>query len=141
MKTKLLPISRMAHALALAGLFGFPSAASAIEYWLRAEPLTVSMPGGANVPMWGYANCTDSTFSSCTAATVPGPALTVPVGDASLTLHLKNDLSANTSIVIPGQITNMVPVKFTDSTGRERVRSFTHETLAGGGGGGYGWGQ
>jgi len=139
MKTKLLPISRMAHALALAGLFGFPSAASAIEYWLRAEPLTVSMPGGANVPMWGYANCTDSTFSSCTAATVPGPALTVPVGDASLTLHLKNDLSANTSIVIPGQITNMVPVKFTDSTGRERVRSFTHETLAGGGVGDYGW--
>jgi len=129
----------MAQALALAGLFGFPPAASAIDYWLRAEPLTVSMPGGINVPMWGYANCTDLTFSSCTTATVPGPALTVPVGDPLLTIHLKNNLPASTSIVIPGQTATMTPVKFTDGTGRQRVSSFTHETLAGGGMADYTW--
>lgn len=148
MKTRFLPISRMAHALALAGLFSFSPAASAIEYWLRAQPLVVWMPSGAgvqmpgdtaSVPMWGYARCTDGTFSSCSAATVPGPALTVPVGDPTLTLHLRNDLPASTSIVIPGQTTNMVPVKFTDSTGRQRVNSFTHETLAGGGTADYSW--
>lgn len=139
MKTRLLPISWMAQALALAGLSSFPPAATAIDYWLRAEPLTVLMPGGVNVPMWGYASCTDATFSSCSAATVPGPALAVPVGDPLLTLHLKNNLTANTSIVIPGQAATMVAVKFTDASGRERVRSFTHETLAGGGTGDYAW--
>lgn len=135
MKTTFPSIGRIAQALALAGLVSFVPAASAIEYWLRAEPLTVSMPGSVNVPMWGYAldgtSCTAVPPATC-QATVPGPALTVPVGDTLLTIHLKNDLPASTSIVIPGQITNMVPVKFTDSTGRQRVRSFTHETLVGG---------
>ncbi|MFA6901564.1 MAG: Ig-like domain-containing protein [Gallionellaceae bacterium] len=139
MKTRILPISRMLRASALAGLFSFSSAASAIDYWLRAEPLTVPMPGGVSMPMWGYASCTDGTYSSCSAASVPGPALTVPVGDALLTIHLRNDLPASTSIVIPGQTANMVPVKFTDSSGRQRVRSFTHETLAGGGIADYSW--
>ncbi len=142
MKTRILPISRMVQSLALAGLCSFPPAASAVEYWLRAEPLTVTMPGGVGVPMWGYAldgsSCTAIPPATCQAS-VPGPALTVPVGDSLLTIHLKNDLTANTSIVIPGQAANMVPVKFTDSSGRQRVSSFTHETLAGGGTADYSW--
>ena len=143
MKTQFLPVSRMAQALALAGLFSFPPAASAIEYWLRAEALNVTMPGSATpVPMWGYAldgtSCPAVLPATC-QATVPGPALTVPVGDPLLTIHLKNNLPANTSIVIPGQSASMAPVKFTDSTGRQRVSSFTHETLAGGGMADYTW--
>jgi FtsP/CotA-like multicopper oxidase with cupredoxin domain len=142
MKTRILPISRMVQSLALAGLCSFPPAASAVEYWLRAEPLTVTMPGGVGVPMWGYAldgsSCTAIPPATCQAS-VPGPALAVPVGDSLLTIHLKNDLTANTSIVIPGQAANMVPVKFTDNSGRQRVSSFTHETLAGGGTADYSW--
>lgn len=140
MKTKLLPISRMTSALALAGLFSFSPTASAIEYWIRAEALNVPMPGGASVPMWGYAlDGVSCTAPATCQATVPGPALTVPVGDPLLTIHLKNDLPASTSIVIPGQTANMAPVKFTDNTGRQRVSSFTHETLAGGGTADYSW--
>ncbi|MDO9219860.1 MAG: Ig-like domain-containing protein [Thiobacillus sp.] len=142
MKTRFLPISRMAQALALAGLSSFPPAASAVEYWLRAEPLTVSMPGSVNVPMWGYAldgtSCPTEPATPCQAS-VPGPTLTVPVGDPLLTVHLKNNLLASTSIVIPGQAATMAPVKFTDPTGRARVRSFTHETLGGGGTADYSW--
>ena len=144
MKTTFPSIGRMAPALALAGLFAFVPSASAIEYWLRAEPLTVAMPGSPVVPMWGYAQCTDGSFSTCDPATVPGPTLSVPVGDALLTIHLKNMLPSSplinnsTSIVIPGQVTNMLPVKFDDGTGRQRVRSFTHETLVGGTGD-YSW--
>lgn len=142
MKTRTLPISRMAQALALAGLFSFPPAASAIEYWLRAEPLIVTMPGAVDVPMWGYAldgaSCAAVPPATCQAS-VPGPALTVPVGDPLLIVHLKNNLPASTSIVIPGQVATMVPVKFDDGTGRQRVRSFTHETLAGGGTADYSW--
>jgi FtsP/CotA-like multicopper oxidase with cupredoxin domain len=143
MKTTHSSIGWMAQALALAGLFSFAPSASAVEYWLSAEPLTASMPGGVGVPMWGYAQCTAS-FGTCNPATVPGPTLTVPVGDPLLTIHLRNNLppvgfNNATSIVIPGQIANMVPVKFDDRTGRQRVRSFTHETLAGGGTGDYSW--
>lgn len=139
METTFQSIRRIAPAFALAaGLLGQAAPASAAEYWLRAETLTMPMPGSAGVPMWGYAKCTDGSFSTCDAATVPGPDLTVPVGDPALTIHLKNTLPSSplmnnsTSIVIPGQITNMVPVKFEDGTGRQRVRSFTHETLVGG---------
>lgn len=135
---------RMAQALALAALASFAPQTGAVEYWLRAEPLTVSMPPATAVPMWGYASCTDASFTTCDAPTVPGPALTVPVGDPLLTVHLKNALPSSaflnnsTSIVIPGQSATMVPVMFTDSSGRLRVRSFTHETLVGGVGD-YSW--
>jgi FtsP/CotA-like multicopper oxidase with cupredoxin domain len=139
MKKAIQSIGRLIPALTLAGLSGFAPPASAIQYWLRAESFTVQMPGSPDVPMWGYAKCTDGTFNNCEAPTVPGPALTLPVGDSLLTIHLKNNLPSvgfnnSTSIVIPGQITNMVPVKvdFNDGTGRQRVRSFTHETAVGG---------
>jgi FtsP/CotA-like multicopper oxidase with cupredoxin domain len=135
MKTATPSIGRIVPAFALAGLFGVAPPASAIEYWLRAEQFTVPSGILAGVKMWGYANCTDGSFNTCEAPIVPGPALTVPVGDPLLTIHLNNKLPSvgfnnSTSIVIPGQIANMAPVKvdFNDGTGRQRVRSFTHET-------------
>jgi FtsP/CotA-like multicopper oxidase with cupredoxin domain len=88
------------------------------------------MPDGIPVTMWGYALPGQE-------ATVPGPALTVPPGDTMLTIHLVNALPqlinsgvVPTSIVVPGQVTTMTPVMFTDGAGRQRVRSFTHETAA-----------
>ena len=127
-----------ARLAAVSGLaLGFLSAdpALAAEYWLRAETTTLTMPGGATVPMWAFARCTDATFTTCDPASVPGPALSVPPGEG-LTVNLRNALAAPVSIVIPGQVTTMTPVWDTGATGARpspaaRVRSFTHETAPG----------
>jgi FtsP/CotA-like multicopper oxidase with cupredoxin domain len=126
----------------LAGLATAAAPVSAVEYWLRADTVNVTMPDGVSVPMWGYA-LTDSTFAPG-AASVPGPALTVPPGDPVLTIHLKNNLPEATSIVIPGQVAAMTPVWDDGTSGARpsataRVRSFTHEALVGGGTADYTW--
>ncbi|MBW8370301.1 MAG: multicopper oxidase domain-containing protein, partial [Thiobacillus sp.] len=149
MKTQLLPMSQLTQALLLAGLVAVAAPASAAEYWLRAEAFDVPMPGSATpIPMWGYAldgiSCIPVPPATNCQATVPGPALTVPPGDTVLTVHLTNNLPANTSIVIPGQTAAMSPVWDDGSSGARpsataRVRSFTHETLAGGGTADYTW--
>jgi FtsP/CotA-like multicopper oxidase with cupredoxin domain len=142
MKNQLQPMSRLSQALLLAGLVTAAAPVSAVEYWLRADTVNVTMPDGVVVPMWGYA-LTDMTFLPGTA-TVPGPALTVPAGDPVLTIHLKNNLPEPTSIVIPGQVAAMTPVWDNGMSGARpsataRVRSFTHEALVGGGTADYTW--
>ena len=89
------------------------------------------------VPMWGYAKCT-AAFASCAdPITVPGPALTVPPGDTTLTVHLRNDLTVPTSLVINGLTKSMAPVWTDNSSGprgsdlTKRVRSFDVEAPAG----------
>ena len=97
----------------------------AVEYFLRAERITKTVPdsNGVAIPMWGFAS--DSSFGAGDGqVTVPGPLLTVPVGDSTLTIHLDNNLSVPTSVVINGQSTVMTPVRNPDG----RIRSFTHET-------------
>lgn len=136
-------------ALALAGQPSF-----AAEYWLRAAATTVCMPNpnGALcavpnqvIAMWGYAKCTDN-FASCTdPITVPGPALTVPAGETTLTVHLRNDLGVPTSLVINGLTKAMTPVWDSGATGARpnlaaRVRSFDAEATSGGGAQTYTWG-
>jgi FtsP/CotA-like multicopper oxidase with cupredoxin domain len=107
-------------------------AAEAAEFHLRAEAFTIVMPDGEAVAMWGFALDTDGDFATTEgAATSPGPVLEVPEGDATLTIVLKNNLSVPLSLVIPGQISVMSPVFAVDDQGRERVRSFTHETAPG----------
>jgi len=112
----------------------------AAEYWLSAKTTSVLMPDGVTVPMWGFANCTDATYLVCSATSVPGPALDVPAGDASLTVHLQNsNLPEPVSLIINGQglPVGSVPV-WTDgssgarTTATQRVRSFTHEAAPGG---------
>src|SRR3970040_2173002 len=142
MKNQLTPMSRLSQALLLAGLVTAAAPASAVEYWLRADTVNVTMPDGVSVPMWGYA-LTDMTFVPGTAS-APGPALTVPPGDTVLTIHLKNNLPEATSIVIPGQVAAMTPVWDNGMSGARpsataRVRSFTHEALVGGGTADYTW--
>lgn len=142
MKNQLLPMSRVGQALLLAGMVTAAAPANAVEYWLRADTVNVTMPDGVRVPMWGYA-LTNATFATGTAS-VPGPALTVPAGDTVLTIHLKNNLPEATSIVIPGQIASMTPVWDNGMRGARpsataRVRSFTHEALVGGGTADYTW--
>ena len=105
--------------------------ASAAEYFLRADTFQKTMPDGAVVTMWGFALDDDGNFATEEhAATTPGPVLTVPPGDSMLTIHLYNRLpqlngaDVPVSIVIPGQMATLSPVRNPDG----RVRSFTHET-------------
>lgn len=112
--------------------------AFSVEYYMKADVTTKTMPDGAVITMWGFALC-NSTFTSCDPVTIPGPMLIVPPGDSTLTIHLKNNLTPATvggtgspvSIIIPGQITLMTPVRFGPAPYPEyegRVRSFTQET-------------
>ncbi|MBI1824386.1 MAG: multicopper oxidase domain-containing protein [Nitrospirae bacterium] len=93
----------------------------AAAYNLKATTGTATMPDGAVIPIWGYAACTDETFTSCGPATLPGPQLEVT--DGSLTINLSNDLPEPVSIMIPGQTIQPTP------TGK----SFTVEAASGGG--------
>ncbi|SNB47979.1 hypothetical protein [Geobacter sp. DSM 9736] len=121
-----------AFLLGVAALLGSSGISIGAEYWLRAQTFTKTMPDSSVVTMWGFAQCTDGTYSSCGAPTSPGPVLSVPPTDAALTVHLRNALTGPlvepVSIVIPGQRATMAPVKFTDGEGRQRVKSFTTET-------------
>lgn len=125
---------KVLSAIALMAALLLPTQAFAVaEYHLRAEAVTIPDPnGGAAIPMWGYALCTAS-WASCSPATVPGPALTVPVGETELTVRLANSLPAPTSLVINGLIKPMTPVWSDGTTGSrggvltKRVRSFDTE--------------
>ena len=116
--------------------------ASAAEYFIQVRPLSRTMPDGQAVAMWGYALDEDHDFSTLDSPiTAPGPQLTVPEGDTTLTVHLYNGLAVPTSLVIPGQVALMTPTWVEGSAvyvGQRpagnvtaRVRSFTHETAPG----------
>ncbi len=139
MKTTMPHTKRLVQALALAGLVTLAAPAFSATYNLRAEAFPLTMPDGAIIQMWGYALDGASCAAPPCAATVPGPALTVPPGDTSLTINLKNNLTEATSIVIPGQMATMTPVYTTNSGGKQVVQSFTHETTANGGTNIYTW--
>ncbi len=114
------------------GLIG--GTAQAAEVFFCAGTTTVSMPDGSPpITMWGYAedNDADLTNGCGNPVQVPGPAITVPSIDTTLTVNLRNDLPVETSLVISGQSATMTPQFFTDAGGRSRVRSFTHETAPG----------
>lgn len=100
----------------------------AAVFYLRTEQFTKTMPDGEDIIMWGFAPDVDNNFIADTNATTPGPFLSVDTDDPNIIIHLKNNLAVPVSIVIPGLVTTMKPVFFNDSTGRRRVRSFTHET-------------
>jgi hypothetical protein len=117
----------------------------AAEYFLRTGTLNMTMPDQVSVAMWGFAQCTDASFTTCDPVSVPGPAMVVPPGDASgLTVHLRNTLTEPVSLIINGQITAMTPVWNDGTTGprtnaSQRVRSFTKEASPLGGTTDYSW--
>ncbi|MDD5556971.1 MAG: multicopper oxidase domain-containing protein [bacterium] len=120
---------RLAMALAasvvLAGAAG--TGADAAEFNLRAEATALVMPDGRSIPMWGFA-LDSAPGANDGPVTVPGPLLEVPPDDATLTIRLANNLPEPVSIVIPGLITSMTPVRDGDG----RIRSFAAETAPGG---------
>lgn len=119
--------------LALFLVSGMISVSSAAEFWLQAEAFTKTMPGGEIVTLWGFSQCADGTYTTCGAASSPGPTLVISATDnTGLTIHLKNNLTGlytePVSLTIPGQAAaTMVPVRNADG----RVRSFTHEAAVG----------
>jgi len=132
MRMRTLKKSVPAFLVGVAALLGSSGISMGAEYWLRAQTFTKMMPDSTAVTMWGFAQCTDGSFGSCTAPMAPGPSLVVPPADTTLTIHLRNGLTGPfvepVSIVIPGQRAALAPVKFTDDEGRQRVKSFTTET-------------
>ncbi|WP_455209185.1 tandem-95 repeat protein [Kaarinaea lacus] len=108
--------------------------ASAVTYNLCAGTTSVTMPDGVtSVAMWGYG---EDTGGAC-VPTIPGPQLTVPPGDGTLTINLRNTLAVDTSVMIPG-LASTVALQatdpgafFTDTQGRKRARSMVPVTAAG----------
>lgn len=116
-------------AVAAMALAGLAAPSRAVTYQLTAAPVNVTL-GGQSVTLWGYG-------LGAGTVTVPGPRLTVPPGDTTLTIILTNNLPEPTSLVIPGLQTALSPVMFAytardSSLGRQRVRAFVNETAAGG---------
>ncbi len=64
------------------------------ELWATSG--TLDLPGGASVPIWGYANTAGE------AAALPGPALVANQGE-NLEVILHNGLSESTSLLFAGQ--------------------------------------
>ncbi|HEY0635551.1 MAG TPA: Ig-like domain-containing protein [Gammaproteobacteria bacterium] len=109
---------------------------NAAEFHLCAGATTNTMPDGTVVDMWGYALDDDLDFANgCGAAPIqsPGPILTVAHDDPdpNVTIHLTNNLSVDTSLMVPGQSGAMTPVFTTDAQGRQRVTSLTKVTAPG----------
>lgn len=106
MRTFLLKTLVSAGILGVLTGFTLPDTARGATYNLKATTGTVTMPDGAVIPIWGYADCgTDPipNFTTCGPAILPGPQLEVPAGDTTLTINLKNDLPEPVSLLIPGQ--------------------------------------
>lgn len=131
-------VKPLIQAALLAALLAIGGQAGAVTYDLCAGATSVTTPGG-DIPMWGF-GLDDADPATPCAASVPGPQLNAPVGDTTLTVNLRNELTVPVSMIISGQQAAMTPVFFTDGQGRSRVRSFTHETPAGGSAV-YSWGN
>jgi len=110
------------------------SQANAASFDLCAGTTTLTMPDGVTtVTMWGYGLDTGGTCSP----TIPGPRLTVPPGDTTLTINLRNELSEPVSIIVPALSSTEAPAPVLfdngDGTGRMRAFSIVKEAAAGGG--------
>lgn len=104
-----------------------------VTYDLVAGEFDTLMPDGVTVRMWGFG-------LSGQAVTVPGPVLTVPVGDHNLTINLTNNLPVPVSLVIPGLPSALTPVYHqAGDPYAGRVRSLTAEAAPGGGQRTYTW--
>ncbi len=115
--------------MAFAAFFLQVAAAQALD--LAAVEGRWTPPGSAvAVTMWGFVEDTGACPAAPVAWTTGPPQVGTPGG--TLSIALRNCLSEPVSLVIPGQDATLTPQFTTDSQGRLRVKSFTHETPAGG---------
>lgn len=109
-------------------LFAASSSWAAHVVYLHASTLTKDLPGKPGVLMWGFG-------TNGQPATVPGPQITVPPGETTLEIRLKNNLTVPVSIVIPNQngfVRDAAHSTFVDAKLRTRATSFVKEAPAGG---------
>ena len=99
---------------------------------LFAGACTLTMPDATAATMWGFG-------TSAATIGIPGPAIVVPPGTASLDVTLTNNLPEDVSIVIPGLTKPMLPVFTPDANGHPRVRSFDAVASANGGTQSWSW--
>jgi len=130
-KMMIKPLRNLALSLIALAVLVVPSFGASFD--LVAEEAVATMPDTTTIPMWGFF---PDTGQACNPGTPPawevGEQLTVPAGDTSLTINLRNCLDSHpVSIVIPGQPAVLSPVSFTDGQGRQRVSSMTNITAAG----------
>jgi hypothetical protein len=118
--------------LLVAGVVAMVEESSAATYTLRADRVNLTMPDGAVVPAWGFAD--DVAGAGTGTVTVPGPQLIVPGGDTTLTITVTNNLAVPISMNIPGQRypNGATPTYVNDGKGN-RVMSFTNQVAANGG--------
>jgi len=65
-----------ASVLLTAGL----SSAADVHVYLQAQSFDKTLPGGASVPMWGFALC-NATFTSCALPAAPGPQINLAIAE------------------------------------------------------------
>jgi Bacterial Ig domain len=125
--------------IAACALFIWAGNTFALDVFLRTGTYVKTLPDNATVTMWGYAQDTSATAADGVLSS-PGPVITVPAADTALNIILINGLGVPTSLVVPGQNIEMVPV-FSKSDGSVctfgpadrdcRVRSFAKEAAPG----------
>ena len=124
------PLAMLSALLLMAG---FAGVANAADVYLQTQSFDKTMPDGAGVSMWGFAEC-DATFSNCTSsaptASAPGPQINAVAGEV-LNITVQNTLSVPVSIMIPGQAGLSDGAAVPMESAPNRVRSFAGETPAG----------
>ena len=127
--SKRFPAIGLAAAMLLA-VTGFAGPLHAADVYLQAQRFekTLTRPdaGTETVQMWGFASCTDATYTSC-VIDAPGSQIRVTAGD-ELNIYLTNTLDTPVSIIIPGQVGGGDPTTMSSDT--RRVQSFTREVAA-----------
>lgn len=123
----------LAFMLAAFAMMAGPSFAADVTVDLAAVAAEWLPPGGTvgvdEITMWAFIAdtgvCPSPPVAWATGPEFPLPAGSLTAGD-NLTINLRNCLSDEVSIVIPGQVSTGAPVVVGG-----RVRSFTHETAPG----------
>lgn len=123
----------LAFMLAAFAMMAGPSFAADVTVDLAAVAAEWLPPGGTvgvdEITMWAFIAdtgvCPSPPVAWDTGPEFPLPAGSLTAGD-NLTINLRNCLSDEVSIVIPGQVSTGAPVAVGG-----RVRSFTHETAPG----------
>lgn len=116
-KRKLIDCLTLFSAVVIVTLMAGVSNAAPVTYNLTADDVTITMPDGAPVLMWGFGLTGSGTVGA------PGPVLQANEGD-DLTINLTNNLPEPVTIVIHGQrIVSPTPVMVGG-----RVMSFVPES-------------
>ena len=127
------------------------TASAVTTFNMAADQTTLTMPDGEIVNMWGFGLTSTNVNGTVTpgdgVVKVPGNPLVVPPGETTVTINLTNNLPEPVSLMILGQsmaaatgpvwtdgLSNTISATGSRTAGdfSSRVRSFAHETPAGG---------